>query len=141
MKSKTILVLTIPVALLALSSCVVASRAIGVEISCDEFTENPHSIRNEFQVEIGETITVELCSNPTTGFEWKYETIGKIVLEEKEYKFVEPEDEGIVGASGKEAWTFEAIDKGTTEIRMEYTRPWEGGEQGEWTYTMTVTVE
>ena len=140
MKLRIILTLALLTASLSLLSCAIASRATGVEVSCDEFYEN-HDIRNEFQVAIGETITVELCSNPTTGFEWKYETIGKIVLQEEDYDFEEPEDEGVVGAAGKEVWTFEAIEKGTTELRMEYSRSWEGGEQAEWTYTMTVTVE
>jgi len=69
------------VASLSLLSCIITSRAIGVEISCDEFNENPHNIRNEFQIEIGDKITVKLCSNPTTGFQWKYEAVGDIVLQ------------------------------------------------------------
>ena len=92
------------------------------------------------EVEIGDKITVKLCSNPTTGFKWKYETIGKVVLKEEDYDFEEP-DKDVVGADGKEVWTFEAIEKGTTEIRMEYSRPWEGGEKAEWTYTLYVTVK
>jgi len=126
---------------LSLLSCIVTSRAIGVEISCDEFNEDPNSIRNEFQAEIGDKITVKLCSNPTTGFQWKYEIIGNIVLKEEDYDFEEAEEEGLIGAAGREVWTFEAIEKGTTEVRMEYSRAWEGGEQAEWTYTMIVTVE
>ena len=70
MKLRGILLFTILVALLALSSCIVTSHDMGVEISCDEFTENPHSIRNEFEAEIGDKIKLELCSNMTAGFEW-----------------------------------------------------------------------
>ena len=140
MKLRIILTLAMLAASLSLLSCIITSHDINVEISCDEFYEN-RDIRNEFQVEIGDKIRVKLCSNPTTGFEWKYETIGKIVLEEEDYDFEEPGEEGVAGAAGKEVWTFEAIEKGTTELRMEYSRLWEGGEQAEWTYTMTVTVE
>ena len=139
MKSKTILILMILTALLALSSCIVTSRAMGTEVSCDEFTENPHSIRNEFQAEIGDKITVKLCSNPTTGFQWDYETTVENVLKEEDHDFEEPEED-VVGAAGIEVWTFEAVEKGATEVRMEYSRQWEGDEQAEWTYTMTVTV-
>ena len=46
-------------ALLLLSSCIITSRAIGVDISCDDFAENPHSMRNEFQVDIGDKITIK----------------------------------------------------------------------------------
>lgn len=126
---------------LSLLSCIVTSREMGVEISCDQFSDSPNSMRNEFEAEVGDKITVELCSNPTTGFQWKYEIIGNIVLKEEDYDFEEAEDEELTGAAGKEVWTFEAIEKGTTEVRMEYSRPWEGGEQAEWTYTMFVTVE
>ena len=126
--------------LFSLISCIVTSRDINVDLSCDEFRENNH-IRNDFNIEVGDKIRLNLCSNPTTGFQWKYETIGKIVLKEEDHDFEEPKDENIVGASGMEVWTFEAIEQGSTEIRMEYTRLWEGGEQAEWEYTFAVSVE
>jgi len=141
MKHKIMLIPMILFALLALSSCIVTSSLTNVEISCDEFTENPHSIRNEFQVEIGDKITVKLCSNPTTGFQWDYETTIENVLKEEDHDFEEPKDKGLVGAAGIEVWTFEAVEKGTTEVRMEYSQPWEGGLKAEWTYTVTVTVD
>ena len=141
MKLRIILIFALLAVSLSLFSCIITSRETHVEISCDQFNENPHSMRNEFQVEIGDKIMVKLCSNPSTGFKWKYETIGDIVLKEEDYDFEEAEGDGVIGAAGKEVWTFEAIEKGTTEVRMEYSRPWEGGEQAEWTYTMTVTVE
>ena len=141
MKHKIMLIPMILVALLALSSCIVTSRLTTVEISCDEFAESPHSIRNEFQVEVGGKITVKLCSNPTTGFQWDYETTIENVLQEEDHDFEEPEDKDLVGAAGIEVWTFEAVEKGTTEVQMEYSRPWEGGEKAEWTYVLTVVVK
>ncbi len=63
------------------------------------------------------------------------------MLQEEDHDFEEPGDAGIVGAGGREVWTFEAIETGTTEVRMEYSQPWEGGLKAEWTYTATVTVE
>ena len=141
MSKRIIVIVALLVISLLLSSCIVTSRSINVEISCDEFNENPHSIRNEFQVEVGDKITVKLCSNPTTGFQWSYETIGEAALMEEDHDFEEPEDNGVVGASGKEVWTFEAVEKGMTEVRLAYSQTWEGGEKEEWTYTMTVTVE
>jgi len=140
MKHKIILIPMILVALLALSSCIVTSSLTNVEISCDEFNESPNSIRNEFEVEIGDKITVKLCSNPTTGFQWDYETTIENVLKEEDRDFEEPEGD-IPGAAGIDVWTFEAVEKGTTEVRMEYSQPWEGGLKAEWTYTITVTVE
>ncbi len=141
MKLRIILVFLTVVLSLALLSCFVTSRAVGVEISCDQFNQNPKNIKNEFDVEIGDKITVKLCANPSTGFQWKYETVGDTVLNEEDHDFEEPQDEKVVGAAGKEVWTFEAIEKGRTELRMEYSRPWEGGEKEEWTYTITVDVK
>jgi len=95
---------------------------------------------NDFQAEIGDKIRARLCSNPTTGFKWEYEMSNRNVLKEEDYDFEEPKG-NVSGASGIEMWTFEAVEKGTTEVRMEYSQPWEGGLKKEWTYIMTVTVE
>ncbi len=127
------------VALLSLSSCIITSRDINVEITCDQFNENHHT-RNEFQVEIGDKIRVKLCSNPTTGFLWEYEMSGENVLNEEDHDFEEPQGD-VPGAAGMEVWTFEAVGKGTTEVRLTYSQPWEGGEKEVWTYTITATVK
>jgi predicted secreted protein len=138
MKLRIILIFVVLIASFSLPSCV-TSRDINVEITCDQFNEH-HHMRNEFQVEIGDKIRAKLCSNPTTGFKWEYEIGNENVLNEEDYDFEEPKGD-VVGAAGIEVWTFEAVNKGTTEVRMAYSQPWEGGEKEEWTYTVTVTVE
>ena len=140
MKLRIIIIYAMLAILFLIPSCLVTSRDINVDISCDELATN-NNIRNDFQAEIGDKIRIKLCSNPTTGFKWEYTMSVENVLKEEDYDFEEPEDKNLVGASGKEVWTFEAVSKGTTEVRMEYSRPWEGGEKAEWTYTMTVNVE
>ncbi|MFC2062905.1 protease inhibitor I42 family protein [Chloroflexota bacterium] len=140
MKLRIALVFLVLITSVSLLSCIVTSRAIGVEISCDDFTENPHSIINEFQTEIGDKITVKLCSNPSTGFQWSYDITTTGVLKEEDYDFEEPE-ETIPGAAGIEVWTFEAVEEGTTEVKFAYSQPWEGGEKETWAYNMTVAVE
>lgn len=127
--------LTIPMV-----SCYVTSHDTYVEISCDDFNENPTSIRNDFEIEIGDKVYLELCSNPTTGFEWSYEMSGDSAVILEEHDFVEPEGD-LVGAPGVEQWTFEGVSEGTTEIFMEYSQPWDGGTKQQWTYRMTITVE
>ena len=130
-----IIVLTFP-----MLSCIVTSRDTHVEISCDDFMENPTSIRNDFEIEIGDKVYVELCSNPTTGFEWSYEMSGDIAIKEEDHDFHAPEGD-VPGAPGNEKWTFEGVDEGTTEIFMEYSQPWDGGIKQEWTYRIAITVE
>ena len=139
MKLRIILIFLMLATSLFLLSCIVTSRDINVDISCDEFRANNH-VRNDFQVEIGDKIRAKLCSNPTTGFKWEYEMSNENVLKEEDYDFEEPES-NVPGAAGIEVWTFEAVEIGTTEVRMEYSQPWEGGLKKEWTYTITVTVE
>ncbi len=138
MKLRILLIFTITT-LLLMSSCIVTSHDFNVEISCDEFYENNHH-SGEFEVEVGDKIRVELCSNPTTGFQWDYKTPVQNVVKEEDHDFEPPEGD-VPGAAGIEFWTFEAVEKGTTEVQMEYSQPWEGGLKAEWTYTISVTVE
>jgi inhibitor of cysteine peptidase len=140
MKYKIPVVLTAIVLVLTLASCFVTSRDIHVDITCDDFAENPTSIRNDFNIEIGDKIYIELCANPTTGFEWSYEMSGDTAVKEEDHDFEEPESD-LPGAPGKETWTFEGTAEGTTVISMEYSQPWDGGMKGEWTYTINVVVE
>ena len=138
MKLRIVLIFLMLITSLSLSSCI-TSRHINVDITCDQFNEN-HHMRNEFQVEIGDKIRAKLCLNPTTGFKWEYEMSNENVLNEEDYDFEEPKGD-VVGAPGIEVWTFEAVSKGTTEVRMAYSQPWEGGEKEVWTYTIAATVE
>jgi inhibitor of cysteine peptidase len=120
-------------------SCV-TSHDYYVDKSCDDFTENPLTLQDSFNIEIGDKIYIKLCSNATTGFQWSYEMGGDTVLKEEDYDFEEPESDAL-GAAGKETWTFEAIESGTTIIFMEYSQPWEDGIKGEWLYKIIVVVE
>ena len=124
---------------LIVSSCIVTSHDFDAQVSCDQFANNNHR-SVDFEVEVGDKIRIELCSNPTTGFEWEYEISSTTVLREEDHDF-EPPDSDLTGAAGVETWTFESTATGTSEIDMEYSQPWEGGEKSAWTYTITVTVE
>lgn len=137
MKFRIVLMFVVLAILLLLPSCIKIRQ---IEISRDQFNKNPNAT-SELQATVSEMIMVKLCSNPSTGFQWKYAIIGQSVLRETDHKFVPAEGEGVVGADGKEVWTFQTVEKGTAQVRMEYSRPWEGGEQKEWTYVFTVTVE
>ena len=140
MKLRIIALFIIVILIIPMLSCFVTSHDTYVEISCDDFTENPTSMRNDFEIEIGDKLYVKLCSNPTTGFQWEYKISKENVLKEEDHDFEEPGGD-VLGAAGIEVWTFEAVEKGMTEVRMEYSQPWEGGLKAEWTYTMTVTIK
>jgi predicted secreted protein len=140
MKRMIILVLILLLTTLPGFSCFVTSREIGVKLDCQQLAENPTGTRNEFEVETGDKINVELCSNPSTGFAWSYRMSGDPSVKEEDHDYQEPGSD-MPGAAGKDTWTFEAVKKGTAVITMEYSQPWEGGTKNEWTYTMTVTVK
>jgi len=117
-------------------------KEANIEVSIDEFMDTKQ-VTKEIEVPDGGVLTVTLGSNPTTGFSWTDAAqIGNpAILQQTENKLLLPEGEGIVGAPGSQAWTFKALQKGTTTINMEYSRPWEGGEKAEWTFELIVTVK
>ena len=139
MKPKLILTCATLGIFLFLCAC---SSGASIDVSCDDFMKQQH-ISKQTEVAAGESFTVTLCSNPTTGFQWSEsaQISDRAVLEQADHEFVAPEAKGMVGAAGKEIWTFEAVGKGTSTISMEYSRPWEGGEKAEWTFNLTVIVE
>ena len=79
---------------------------------------------NEVTVKEGETFEITLDSNPSTGFAW--EIVGELDandIEEVDNVYAAAEnkqDPPLVGAGGKEVWTFKAIQKGEFEIKMKY---------------------
>ncbi len=142
MKATFILIFAMIGIVIAAGACVSVPQQASVEVSIDEFMKVKY-ISKQVEVPVGGVLTVTLGSNPTTGFKWSESAniSDPTVVEQSEHKFVSPEAEGIAGAPGKEVWTFEALKKGTTEVSMDYSRPWEGGEKGEWTFKLTAVVK
>jgi len=132
--------------LLCLFACSPPSKQVSVSVSCDDFIKLPPGervISKAVEVAIGDSFTVTLCSNRTTGFQWSEsaQISDQTVLQQTAHEFVPPEAKGVEGAAGKEVWTFKALKKGKTDVSMKYSRPWEGGEKGAWTFVLTVTVK
>jgi len=142
MKAKLVLLCAVGVLSLFLFACAPAARQASVEVSCDDFSQQNY-ITRQVEVGAGGTLTLTLCSNQTTGFAWSEtaQISDQSVLQQTDHRFVSPEAEGVVGAAGKEVWTFNALKKGTSTVSVEYSRPWEGGEKGVWTFNLTVTVK
>ncbi len=116
-------------------------KEASIEVTIDEFMDEKN-ITREIEVADDGVITVVLGSNPTTGFSWT-ETAriaNASILEQTENKLILPEGKNLVGSPGNQVWTFKALQKGTTTVNMDYSRPWEGGEKAEWTFELIVTV-
>ena len=82
-------------------------------------------ISGVIETKVGDTFMITLGSNGTTGYEWQIaEPINKSLLEFKGSKYIAPETK-LVGAPGKEEWTFKAIAAGKAGVLFKYVRPWE----------------
>jgi inhibitor of cysteine peptidase len=139
MKPRSVLVLMMLAASLLLFSSCVTSHDYTAQFSCDDFTEENYR-SSDFEVEVGDKILVELCSNMTAGFSWTADIDNESVLAEEDHDYIEPEDDEVLGAPGTETWVFEAVGAGTAEVIMEYSQAG-GAVETQWTYTITVTVE
>lgn len=78
-------------------------------------------------MKVGQTLTVSLPANRTTGYSWHAagHITGVLSLEGQPVYHANPEATGRMGAGGKTTWTYRAISPGEARIRMEYRRPFE----------------
>lgn len=141
MKLRAILMLFILVPVLWLVACA-PSTGTSVSVSCDDFGQQ-NNITKQLTVSSGSSFTVTLCSNATTGYSWSEsaQISDPTVVEQVNHETIAPENTGLVGAPGTEVWTFKALKKGTGNIDVQYSQPWEGGEKGAWTFNLSVTVK
>lgn len=76
----------------------------------------------------GQTITVSLPSNPTTGYSWSLcskNTRNTIVgIQKLPY---EAEKMGRIGSGGNQSWHITGKKRGLAHIKFEYRRSWEKG--------------
>jgi inhibitor of cysteine peptidase len=116
-------------------------RDVKVELSYEDFKEQPH-YSGSVEIDVGGKLTVVLYSNPTTGFIWSEsaQVSDQAVLQQTDHTFLPPESNQ-TGAGGKEVWTFKALRPGMSTVYLEYGRPWEGGEKKVWTFNLTLLVE
>jgi inhibitor of cysteine peptidase len=95
----------------------------------------------QIEIAAGGSFTITLDSNATTGYSWELKGISDTaVLEKADNKYEAPAS-GLMGAGGKEVWTFEAMKAGTSTLTMEYSQPWAGGQKSANTFSLTVVVK
>lgn len=70
---------------------------------------------------------IVIDSNPTTGYSWQLaKPINEKIIKFSGSEYIPANTKrGIVGAGGKEVWTFVAVAAGETAISLKYVRPWE----------------
>ena len=72
--------------------------------------------------------TIQLPSNPTTGYSWFIKDYDERLVEPTRHQFISPKKERI-GAGGMETWTFKATRAAfdvphMTQISFVYAQPW-----------------
>ena len=79
----------------------------------------------DYEISIDETFQVELVSNPTTGYTWKWanEQFTNIV-DTINWTYV-PDAPELIGSGGKEVWEFRGIQTGIDTIKLEYCQSWD----------------
>ena len=81
--------------------------------------------QNMINASVGETFTITLRGNPTTGYSWDATEIpAEITLTEKHYE-QDKTDPMMVGVGGTFHFRFKAVKKADAAIHFEYRRPWE----------------
>jgi inhibitor of cysteine peptidase len=71
----------------------------------------------------GDTLSLSLAENPTTGFRWDLKTKPEPEFETLTDTF--ESSGGSPGAGGTHRWQWKAMRTGAATIRLEYRRPWE----------------
>jgi inhibitor of cysteine peptidase len=91
------------------------------------------------RVKAGQSFTIVLASNPTTGYRWTLaRSPGANVVTSEGSRYIPPSS-SIPGKGGREEWKFKAQRPGQTTLEFHYLRPWEKGEAVKRvTYTITV---
>jgi predicted secreted protein len=130
---------------LLLAACAVQGSNADIEIQCEDFYQNPHQT-SSLEVGVVEEFTVNLCSNASTGFQWidVVEINNPDIVEQISHEYIGPsekDDPPPPGTPGSQLWKFKSLTSGTSTFSFEYSRDWEGGEKGEWTLDLTVTVK
>jgi predicted secreted protein len=87
--------------------------------------------------------TIQLESNPTTGYSWAIIEYDPAVLQPQgEPEFVsEAAGQQRVGAGGWEILRFQPVATGQTQLKLGYRRPWESNVELVESFTVAVTVQ
>lgn len=92
------------------------------------------------ELSAGQKLEIKLAGNPTTGFNWEVSEIDDSIIKqsgEAEYK----SDSDLIGSGGMFTYSFEAVQPGTTTLKLIYHRSWEKDIPPEQEFAITVNVK
>ena len=92
--------------------------------SNSELIFNSDSNNKTVKLKIGQTFSIQLEGNPTTGYDWQIKKSAGNVVEITNDLNYQP-NSNRVGGGGIYQISFQIINKGSQSINLEYLRPWE----------------
>lgn len=108
--------LLVPLSLALLTACAHPPRQ---PVELDAESECPQ------RLQVGQSLTLALPSNPTTGYRWLVQNPASNVLRSLGPEvYSAPEDAEIVGSAGISTWRFEARAAGEGHLVLVYQQPW-----------------
>lgn len=89
-----------------------------------------------------QVLEVKLPCNPSTGYGWYATSIDtNLISQIGDEEFVPYSNNGMVGQPGNQITRFAGISQGTTNLKLEYKRPWEKNIAAIDVYTVTIVSE
>ncbi len=96
---------------------------------------------SQIQVKLGDKLQVALKGNPTTGYAWEIAVNNPNMLAPQGEVEYQQEKTNLVGSGGTFLFTFKAIAKGNTSLKLIYRRPFEKDVPPIRDYQLNVQVE
>jgi predicted secreted protein len=99
-----------------------------------------------YTVDVGDSISVVLAGNPTTGYLWESamaeQTAPLLSLVGNEATYTpDSTDPNVVGSGGKYTFIFSADGAGQVELKLKYWRPFEAQSEPLQTFTVNLTIQ
>ncbi len=91
-------------------------------------------------LKVGSSVSVILCSNASTGFDWNASAIDTEHLKLVRHTTTPPAA-AVPGAAGLETWTYRLTADGSGRATLTYSQPWKGGQKAVWTVTLLVQAQ
>lgn len=79
------------------------------------------------EVVTGQTLTLTVEANPTTGYSWQAEQ-AQALFDMQSYFVAEPQSRPLSGSGGWQTFILTPKAPGTAALRFRYSRPWEPGD-------------
>lgn len=98
-------------------------------------------IGNPVDIQLGDTLEINLPSNAATGFSWQLIQISDPSILQYTGNTYAANSTPLPGAPGNESWLFKPLKSGTTSVLMQYSQPWTGGIKGAQSIAVTIIVE